>query len=160
VNPNAVPGVITPAYVDSVFVVLNHVYSNAARELRRAHTVTPQVKANLRAVFNDPAYATQLDAAQQALAQGIVSNLRLNGSDPVTTVIRLVTAHPNCIFVQTSTDFSPIEIHLTPQPASQYYELRPKQIGSDPGHLNATPWAIVRDEAFETPTTVASTCPE
>jgi hypothetical protein len=159
-NPEVVPAAITRAYVDSLFVVLNHVSSNAARELRIAHSVTPQVKANLRAAFNDPAYSTQLEGARQALAQGIVNNVRLNGGDPVTTVIQFLTADPDCIFVQTRTDFSPVEIRLTPQPASEYYELTPKQAGADPDHLNSTPWAIARNEAFETSTTVASTCPE
>src|SRR5689334_16440037 len=66
-DPAVVPAVITPAYVDAVFVVLNHVYSDAARRLRVAHSVTPEVRADLRAVFNDPVYATQLQAAEQAL---------------------------------------------------------------------------------------------
>jgi hypothetical protein len=157
-DPDVIPPVITPAYVNAVFVVLNHLASNASRLLATDRAVTPEVKSDLRAAFNDPVYAQQVQMAQQALLQGVVNNVKLSGGDPVTVVLRLMTATPGCIFAETRTNFSPIEIHATPTPASEYYELRPKQRGADPMHLNPTPWAISREEAFLTPTSVVSTC--
>jgi hypothetical protein len=157
VNPDAVPGVITPAYVDSVFVVLNHVYSESARQLRVADGVTTQIKAEVRAVFNDPVYARQLEAAQQALQQRQITNVRPNGGDARTVVVRLITATTACIFAETSTDLSALVVHAGPPAGSEYYELAPKQ-GADPQHFNPTPWAISLDEAFRAPTNIASPC--
>jgi hypothetical protein len=157
-NPEVIPPVITVAYVNAVLTALNHVYGNATRDLRSTHTVTPTVKLYLRSIFNDPLYNQQVNAASLSL-QGVINNVRANPGDLKTTVSRLITASENCIFVQTKTDFSQAFIHPTPQPASEYYELAPKQSGDDPGNLNPTPWAFAANLAYLTPTSVASTCP-
>jgi hypothetical protein len=158
-NPEVVPAVITPAYVDSVFVVLNHAYSTAARELRTAHSLTPQVKANLRAVFNDPVYGTQIQAAEQAVQEGAINNVRSHGGDATTVVTSLIAASPTCVFVQARTDVSALYVRVGSDPASEYYELQPKVLGNDPSGINSTPWAISVDRAFTTPTRLPSSCP-
>lgn len=157
-DPDVVPAVITPAYVDAVFVVLNHVASNASRTLAQARAVTTIVKTDLRAVFNDPVYGRQLQLAEEALTQGVIRNVNTAGGDPITVVVRLISATSSCIFAETRTNFSPIEVHSTPTPASEYYELRLKQSGMDPLGLNPTPWAVSGEQVFEVPTTVKSSC--
>jgi hypothetical protein len=157
-DPDVVPAVITPAYVDAVFVVLNHIYGNASRTLRAERAVTSAVKVDLRAIFNDPAYGVQLQAAQAAVAGSEIDNVRLRGGDAVTTVTQLLTASPTCIFIRVTTDLSKLELKVPAPPAAEYFEFAPKQPGNDPTRLNPTPWAIAVDEAFTTPTTAKSTC--
>ena len=130
-NPDVVPSVITPAYVNAVFAVLNHVYGDATRNLRASHAVTTEVKTDLRAIFNDPLYSEQVQAATVSLS-GAISNVRPDAGDGVTIVKKLIAATPNCVFVQTETNLSSVLIHPTPSAAAEYYELVRKQRSADP----------------------------
>jgi hypothetical protein len=156
-NPDVIPPVITVAYVNAVLAVLNHVYGNATRALRVTHSVSTDVKSDLRAIFNDPLYAQQVHAATLSL-KGVINNVRADPGDLRTVVIRLITGSPTCIFVETKTNFSAAFIHPTPQPASEYYELAPKQHAENPQGINPTPWAFAVNSAYLTPTSVATTC--
>jgi hypothetical protein len=158
VNPDVVPAVITPAYVDSVFVVLNHVAGNATRALVSSHTVSPQVVMDLRSIFNDPLFKDQLTSARSALTTGGLSNVMQDPGDSVTTVNELVSASPTCLFVEVSSDFSAVDISPPRIPAVDYLELQQKQARDDPGHLNRTPWAISSERVSATPTAVSSPC--
>ena len=82
-NPDVVPAVITPAYVNAVFAVLNHVYGDATRSLRASHAVTSGVKTDLRVIFNDPLYSAQVQAATLSLS-GAIANVRPDVGDGVT----------------------------------------------------------------------------
>jgi hypothetical protein len=149
--------VITVAYVNAVLAVLNHIYGNATRTLRATHEVNADVKADLRAIFNDPLYSQQVEGATLSL-QGAINNVRPTAGDGLTVVKSLITASPVCIFVETTTTLSAVLVHTTPTAASEYYELAPKQHGSDPGDLNPTPWSFAFNVAYLTPTKVQSQC--
>jgi hypothetical protein len=156
-NPDVVPPVITVAYVNAVLVALNHVYGNATRALRSSHAITPQVMRDLRSIFNDPLYNQQIQAAGVSL-HGAIDNVRPNAGDGTTVVTHLISASPRCIFIETSTDLSRVLVHLTPQAASEYYELAPKNSKNDGSRLNPTPWAFAYNSAFLTPTNVKNQC--
>ena len=66
-NPDVIPPVITAAYVNAVFAVLNHINGDAVRALVASKRVTPTVTLYLRAMYNDPLYAEELRIAQQSL---------------------------------------------------------------------------------------------
>lgn len=157
-NPDVVPAVITPAYVDAVFKVLNHINGNATRLLAAQHFVSPVVREDYRAIYNDPMYDSELTAADESLQQGVIENVRPDAGDARTNVVRLISASNKCIFVETHTDLSGVFIQPRPMPASEYYELSPKQGGADPLHLNPTPWAISFNVAFLQPTDAPSRC--
>jgi hypothetical protein len=157
-DPYAVPKVITVAYVDSVLKALNHVNGNAARELASTHQVNEQVRTDLRAIFNGPAYALQVDGAEQSIKQGIVNNLRPDGGDVRTVVLSLLTATRQCVFFQSASDTSALFQHPAPDPASSYIELIPKEVGVDPEHLNSTPWAFALEVGSLNPATVPNPC--
>lgn len=157
-NPDVVPAVITPAYVDAVFRVLNHINGNAARLIAGERQITSAAKEELRAIFADPVYADQVQAAQVSIAQGVIQNVNPAGGDAQTSVIHLISATSRCIFVETSTDLSSLLRTPTPKPASEYYELSPKQQRNDPSHINPTPWAISFNAAFESTTSIPSRC--
>jgi hypothetical protein len=156
-NPDVIPPVITAAYVNAVFAVLNHIYGNATRSLRASHAVTPQVKQDLRAIFNDPLYAQQIQAAKVSL-NGAINNVRPDAGDGTTVVTEMIAATPSCVFVETKTNLSAVLVHPTPTAASEYYKLALKDSSTDPQDLNPTPWALAFNVAYLTPTTETNQC--
>lgn len=156
-DPDVIPAVITPAYVDSVFRVLNHVYGDATRNLVSGKAVTPDVAADLRSIFADPLYGQQISEAQQSL-QGPISNVRADPSDAVTAVDRLLFASSDCILVQTTTTLAGVLIRPTPAPVAEYYELGRKQPGLDPGGRNPTPWVITFNADYLKPSPPPTRC--
>lgn len=156
-NPDVVPAVITPAYVDAVFRVLNHINGNAVRALVGAGKMTPTVTSELKAVYGPPLYDVEAEVFQAGLSQD-TSNLRRPPGDRVTRVLALITATPSCIFVRTATDLSAVEIHPTGTAASEYWEFQPKKPGDDPTGINPTPWLLTYNADYQTATSVPSTC--
>jgi hypothetical protein len=155
-DPYAVPSVITPAYVDRVFVALNHINGDATRLLVTDRSVTRQVEADLRAIYNDPLYQQEVEVAQESLT--VLANARPNPGDAVTKVIRVISASPTCIFISASTDLSAVVIDPGPKIASEYWTLSPKQQGNDPLNLNPTPWALSYNVVFISPHEEADQC--
>jgi hypothetical protein len=145
-NPDVVPAVITPAYVDAVFKVLNHVWGNSLRLDLATTNVPPQSLADLRSIFNFPLYTQEENIAIQEFTTDL-SNVRNPPGDDVTTVTELVSASPSCIFVRTATDVSKV-VYKLPKPGFDFFELQLKQAGDDPQALNPTPWAIGYDFFF------------
>ena len=158
-NPDAVPAVITPAYVDAVFKVLNHVYGNATRSLFGSNSVNESVQSDLRAIFKTPLLTQELQNAASSLL-GSRANLRSPIGDIVTEVNDLVSASPSCIFVETTSDFSAVLIHPGTAAGSEYWVLRPKTPGSDPGNLNPTSWALSFNADYLTPKSIPNQCVE
>jgi hypothetical protein len=157
-NPDAIPAVITPAYVDAVFKVLNHINGNAIRALVASRQVTPTVKTYLRAIYNDPLYAQELQIARESIA-GNLSNVRMPPGDLTTTVKRLLRNSPDCLFAETQSDFSRVLINPDPPARAEYFSLTPKQAGADPDHWNPTPWGLGFNADYKTPTTIPPQCP-
>jgi hypothetical protein len=150
--------VITPAYVDAVFKVLNHINGNAVRSLVATRQITPTVQTNLRAIYNDPLYVAEVNIARESIA-GILTNVRRPPGDRLTTARKLIAASPACVFVETNTDLSEVLIHPTKPAAAEYYRLSRKQTNADPGRLNPTPWALSFNATYTTPTTIPDQCP-
>jgi hypothetical protein len=156
-NPDVVPAVITPAYVDAVFRVLNHVYGNATRELFQSRAVTPIVQTDLRAIFNNPLYGQELQNARDSLGTP-PSSLRQPLGDVITTVVKMISASPECVFVQTSSDFTAVLAKPTTPAAAEYWVLRPKDTAADPNRLNPTAWALTFNADYLSPTSIPNQC--
>ncbi len=158
INPDVIPPVITAAYVNAVFVVLNHINGDAVRSLVASKKVTPAVEMYLRAIYNDPLYSQEVKIAQQSIA-GDLSNVRRPPGDLVTTVDRLISTSKTCVFAETQTDFAQVLVDPSAPAASEYFAMTRKQSGSDPGHLNPTPWSLSFNADYLSPTTIPSQCP-
>lgn len=155
-DPYVIPAVITPAYVDAVFKVLENIAGDVSRQLVAQDAVTPGVLADLRAIFNDPLYATEVSAIHDVLAN--IQDLRHPPGNVVTVVTRLISASPTCIFASTKSNGSAVTVSSGPAIASEYWELRPKQPDDDPSHINPTPWAFSFNAEYLTPTVVPNQC--
>lgn len=156
-NPDVIPAVITPAYVNAVFRVLNHINGNAVRAVVSSRQISATVTQALQAIYAGPLLGVEVKVFQQGLSSGL-SNVKPNPGDRLTVVRRLVASTPNCIFVETSSDLSAVEIKAGPRAASEYWELTLKGADQDPSHINPTPWMFSDNQDFTVPTTVTSPC--
>lgn len=156
-NPDVIPAVITPAYVNAVFRVLNHINGDAVRALISERSVSPVVTADLRAIYGASLYSVEVKVFQTGLVQD-TSNLRTPPGDRVTTVVSLLTSSPSCIFAETTSSLAAVEVHPTQSAASEFWELQPKSPSDDPSHLNPTPWVLTYNQDFQRPTRLQSLC--
>jgi hypothetical protein len=145
------------AYLDAVFKVLNHINGDAARVLVDEGRLTPAVTSRLRAIYSDPLYAVEVRIAQQGIAARF-DNVRRPPGDRVTVVDRLLTASRTCVFVETHSDLSTVEVTPNDKAVSEYWELSPKRTRDDPQGFNPTPWQLTFNADYLTRTNMASTC--
>jgi hypothetical protein len=154
-----VPASIDVPYVDAVLGQLNHVYGDAVRLQVATQSLPPSAVEDLRAIYNDPLYNTELGLFSEALYDGI-SSARPKPGDPITTVERLISSSPTCIFAEVSTSLAPVVKTASAPAAAEYEMLQPTQPGTDPSGLNPTPWSFSYDATFQQPTSVPSQCPD
>jgi hypothetical protein len=156
-DPDVIPQVITAAYVDAVFTILNHINGNVSRQLVHDHSLSSASFADLRAIFADPLFGTEVTLAKQS-ADGNMTNVRNPPGDVITRVNRLFVASDRCIFVETSSDFRHVLLHPGPPAASEYYRLTPKKLSTDPSKINPTPWAFSFNATYKSATNVPNQC--
>ena len=138
------PGAAETASIDRILAGLDGVMGDLQRILVRERRITPEVTDRLRAIYVGPELLNQIDAFRADVANGLVGMKNPPGNR-VTTVSRLITVSPICIFVEFTRDYSPLTEGAAPRPASLYVVLVTKSEGDDPRQLNPTPWAMLYD---------------
>lgn len=138
------PGAEETAAVDRILAGLDGVMGDLQRVLVRERRITPEVTERLRAIYVGPELLNQIDAFRADVANDLVG-LKNPPGNRVTTVSRLITVSPICIFVEVTRDYSPLTEGAAPRPASLYVILVTKSEGDDPRQLNPTPWAMLYD---------------
>ncbi len=123
---------------------LDGVMGDAQRLLMRERRISPQVTDRLQAIYVGPELLNQIDAFRADVANGLVG-IKDPPGNRVTTVSRLITVSPICIFVEVSRDYSPATAGAAPRPSKLYVVLVTKTEGDDPRQLNPTPWAMLYD---------------
>ena len=152
-----VPAVITVPYVNSVLAQLDTIYSDALRTTLTTKTIPPSVVTMLRAIYADPLYTTELHVFHDQL-QHVPQDLRSPMGVRITTVARLISAQPKCIFISTKTDFSQLVVDPGAPFGSEYYSLVSKSPRDDPHHLNLTPWMFGYNVASLKPEIIPDVC--
>ena len=132
------------ATIDRILAGLDGVMGDLQRILVRERRITPEVTERLRAIYVGPELLNQIDAFRADVANGLVG-MRDPPGNRVTTVSRLITVSPICIFVEVTRDYSPVTQGAAPRPASLFVVLVTKSEGDDPRQLNPTPWAMLYD---------------
>jgi len=138
------PGSEETATVNRILAGLDGVMGDLQRILVREKRITPEVTDRLRAIYVGPELLNQIDAFKADVANGLVGMKNPPGNR-ATTVSRLITVSPICIFAQVERDYSPVTEGAGPRPASLYVVLVTKTEGDDPRQLNPTPWAMLYD---------------
>ena len=151
-NPDVIPAVITPAYVNAVFRVLNHIYGNALREEVTTRQVDGTVLHDLEAIYSEPQLAVEESIFQQAL-NGSLNYVVTSPGDRVFTTKALQSAGPRCIQAQELADYSTVDRSRgSNQSLIVVLARTPQNQGSS---RNPTPWSISYEKTEEP----ASTCP-
>jgi len=138
------PGSEETATVNRILAGLDGVMGDLQRILVREKRITPEVTDRLRAIYVGPELLNQIDAFKADVANGLIGMKNPPGNR-ATTVSRLITVSPICIFAQVERDYSPVTEGAGPRPASLYVVLVTKTEGDDPRQLNPTPWAMLYD---------------
>lgn len=141
-NPYAVPDVIDAAYVNRVLAGLDAAVGDVVRMVVQAGYVAPDALERLRALYEDRPLALQVNLLNRD-ARDVGESFR--GGNQVTTVSRLVTGSPDCIFAQVSRDLSAVVADPSPELAVQWVGLHRLDQARDPNRFNPTTWAFAYD---------------
>ena len=148
-----VPKRITVAYVDAVLAKLNHVYGDAGRAMVSHRRLTPVVHADLAKVYTARLAATENKVFTIALGQ--LKEIRHHPGDPVSRVVRLITASPTCIFARVVTDTSKIARRTSLPVGKEYIGLARRYAY---GAAGPTPWLIFYDSILITSGSITTQC--
>lgn len=132
------------ASVNHILAGLDGVMGDLQRILAKERQITPDVTDRLRAIYAGPELLNQIDAFKADVASGLLGYKAVPGNR-VTTVSRLITATPICMFAEVQRDYSPVAVGLSSKPTTLYVVLINKEDGDDPKHLNPTPWTMIYD---------------
>lgn len=146
VPTSAIPvaGAEEAATIDEILAGLDGVMGDLQRILVRERRITPEVTDRLQAIYVGPELLNQIDAFRTDVANDLVG-IKDPPGNRVTTVSRLITVSPICIFVEVSRDYSPVTAGQAPSPSKLYVVLVTKSEADDPRQLNPTPWAMLYD---------------
>jgi hypothetical protein len=142
--PAPAEGAEEAATIDRILAGLDGVMGDAQRLLIRERRITPEVTDRLQAIYVGPELLNQIDAFRADVTNGLVG-IKDPPGNRVTTVSRLLTVSPICIFVEVSRDYSPATAGAAPRPSKLYVVLVTKDDRDDPARLNPTPWAMLYD---------------
>jgi hypothetical protein len=136
----AVPAVIDAAYVNQVLASLDALTGEAFRLYMRDRKITPEITDRLKAAYGSgEAYDNRVQAFEAE------KDIRLTAEpgNRITTVVRLISATPGCIFAQAARDLRPVG--GTERDVVLWVGLRHPTASVDPAHYNPTPWILVID---------------
>ena len=143
-NPYAVPAVIDAAYVNRVLAGLDGVLGDVTRLLIRTRTFPAEAYDRLKAIYGDnQALQVKLDAYQADL-QRQFADYRPSPGNKVTSITKLITSSPRCIFAEVHRDYSAVTGTSTGT-NPQWVALKPLDWSRDPSRYNPTSWAFVYD---------------
>lgn len=142
-----VPATIDVPYIEKVMTALDHVEGEAVRRVKGQGSLDEDFVRTLAAIYHSEA----ADLTQQGwleVAGGDFQALASPPGDPKTTVQRIISASPSCMFVAAERDFSAMFGTPDPPGSQRYIALVPVPGERNPGGLNPTPWAMSFDGHF------------
>ena len=142
-NPYAVPAVIDVAYVNKVLAGLDTVLGDVLRLVLRTNTIPPEAYDRLKAVYVDPVFLQlRIDSYQRDIRERF-RGYRPDPGNRVSTVVRILTTRPTCIFVEVRRDYSAVGVNARSD--TEWVALTRQDPSRDPSQYNATPWGIAYD---------------
>jgi len=132
------------AGVNRILAGLDGVMGDTQRILLRERRITTDVTDRLRAIYAGPELLNHIDAFRKDVADGLTAYKDPPGNR-VTSVSRLITLSPICVFAEVTRDYAPVTAGPAPRPSSLYVVLVTKSEDDDPRQLNPTPWTMLYD---------------
>jgi hypothetical protein len=142
-NPYAVPAVIDAAYVNRVLASLDALLGDVLRIVKRTNTIPQEAYDRLKAVYIEPEFLQlRIDSFQRDIREGF-RGYRPDPGNKASTVLRILTTRPSCIFVEVRRDYS--AVGLNARTSTEWVALTKHDPSRDPSRYNATPWAMTYD---------------
>jgi hypothetical protein len=142
-NPYAVPAVIDAAYINKVLAGLDAVTGDVLRLILQTSTIPPEAYDRLKAVYVDPVLLQlRIDSFQRDIRERF-RGYRPDPGNRVSTVSRIVTTRPTCIFVQIRRDYSAVGV--SSRIDTEWVGLTKHDPLRDPSGYNKTLWAMSYD---------------
>ena len=145
---STVPAVIDEVYLNAVLKELNRVEGDARRLIVQEENLPRAAADRFQAIYLGAELNDELRRWGEQIPKGF-NNFRKPPGDEVNQVRRIITAKPDCIYVETVEDASAVLVKAT-QTFVIFIGLQPKVASDDPNGFNPTPWMI----------SVAGTSPE
>ena len=153
-DPYAVPEVIDVAYVNRVLAGLDAVMGDVVRLVVKTKAIPPEAYDRLRAIYGDDEWLQlAVDGFQDDLFYGL-KDYKAEPGNERTTISRLITAEPNCVFGSVERDYSALRSDPTKAKRNQWVALRRVRANA----YNSTGWAYVYDGFPEDRTEPANPC--
>ena len=145
IDVSVIPPVIDEPYLNAVLAALDEVDGEATRLIYAQKKLTPEAVDLLNAIYSDEETDRQANIWIEAIVgdpemKGIIANPR----GRTTTVERLISASPTCVFIAARRDYSQVAVNSTPGPL-EYLVLRRLDRSNDPSGRNRTAWMITAD---------------
>lgn len=139
-DPYAVPAVIDAAYVTRVLAALDALTGEAFRMYVRERQVTPEIGDRIRAAYGS---GEIYDLTVRSFEEQKDTRFAAEPGNQLTTVTRLITAAPTCIYAQVVRDFRPVG--GTVRDLTIWVGLQHPTVFDDLARHNPTPWIYVVD---------------
>ncbi len=144
-NPYAVPATIDVAYVNRVLAGLDAALGDVARLAVRTRTISQEAFDRIKAIYADPVFMQiSIDGYERDIREDFRSYKSPPGNRK-SSVSRLVSARPSCIFVQINRDYSAVSVDPLAELQAQWVGLTLLDRARDPNGYNPTPWAYTYD---------------
>lgn len=140
-----VPARIDEPYLNAVLAALDEVDGQATRLIYAGKRFTPEAADLLNAIYSDEEADRQAEARLVGLARDPqLTSIRPNPANRKTTVKRLISVAPSCVWMAVERDHTGDSV--TPQPLRlEYLAMRPLDRSNDPEGVNRTAWMITSE---------------
>jgi hypothetical protein len=139
-DPYAIPGTIDAAYLNRVFAALDAVDGEATRTIVRTRNLPPEAAERLTAIYGDKEFRVQTNRWLDVIEGGL-QGYKPEPGNLKTSVIRVISSNPRCVFLVARRDHSAIAVSPPPSHDTYFY-LEPLDPIRNKKHLNPTPWMI------------------
>ncbi|MFP5375807.1 MAG: hypothetical protein ACLGIO_03365 [Acidimicrobiia bacterium] len=145
VDVSVIPEVIDERYLTAVLAALDEVDSEATRMIVEAKNVTPAAADYLNAIYSDEETTRQVDRWIASFAHDPeLGGIRPSPGNRVTTIDRVISASPSCVWLAVRRDYSAVNFDPGPDRV-EYVALEPLDPTNDVRRVNRTAWMITTD---------------
>ena len=145
IDVSVIPPVINEPYLNAVLAALDEVDGEAGRIIVAEKRFTPEAADLLNAIYSDERFQVQAQVILSALSEDpALSSVKPNPGARTTSVERIISASPTCVWMAVKRDHSASSVHPL-QPRTEFIALRPLDQSNDPQDHNRTAWMITAE---------------
>jgi hypothetical protein len=142
---SVIPDRIDEPYLNAVLAALDQVDGDATRIIHSTKRLPPDAADLLNAIYSDEWFRVVTDNWFESLGMDPqLGGIRANPGNRRTTVERVISASPQCVWIAVRRDRSAVNVEPGPT-RTEYVSLQPLDPENNKGNVNPTPWMITGD---------------